>query len=212
MVELRAENDGLYHRDKLLTREDLSDIIRGFSRGIIQGRIAQGQFENGIFGESVNTIRVISMRRRGSVEHEIVGAVHRFGTKKSAPVDNFRQGGVCALVDIETGRMGKLTSMFDVDIEGKHVFHARHPDTGAQVEGIAIPNWEQLKDLVAELTRKLPFFEYTAWDFVVQDDGFALIEINMKSSLYLFQIHGGARHTLLGEKYREHGYLVGPWG
>ena len=212
MVELRAESDGLYHGDRLLTREDLQDIIRSFSRGIVQGKITQGQFENGIFRESVNTIRVISMRRRDSVEHEVVGAVHRFGTKKSVSVDNFSQGGACALVDIGTGRMGKLAAIFDTDMNGKHIFRAQHPDTGAQVEGIVIPNWEQLKTLVVELTRKLPFFEYTAWDFAVQDDGFALIEINMKSGLGCFQIHGGARHTLLGEKYREHGYLVEPWG
>ena len=212
VVELRAQSDGLYHRDKLLTREDLSDIIRGFPHGIIQGRLAQGQFENGIFAESINTIRVISMRRRDGVEHEVVGAMHRFGTKKSAPVDNFRQGGACARVDIETGRLGKLAAMFDTDREGRHIFRAQHPDTGAQVEGAVIPNWEKLKGLVAELTRKLPFFEYTAWDFAAQDDGFALIEINMKSGLGFFQVHGGARHTPLGEKYREHGYLVEPWG
>lgn len=212
VVELRAQSDGLYHRDKLLTKEALQDIIRKFSSGIIQGRLTQGRFENGIFGGSINTIRVISMRKRDSVEHEVIAAVHRFGTKKSAPVDNFHQGGFSAPVDIETGRMGKLAAIFDTDVNGKHIFRAQHPDTGVQVEGTVIPNWEGLKNLVAELTQILPFFEYIAWDFVVQDDGFALVEINMKSSLGCFQIHGGARHTLLGEKYREHGYLVEPWG
>ena len=151
VVELRANNDGLYHKDRLLTEEDLQDIIRGFSKGIIQGRLTQGKFENDIFGGSINTIRIISMRKRNSIEHEVVGAVHRFGTKKSAPVDNFHQGGFSAPIDIETGRMGRLAAIYDTDADGKHNFHAKHPDTGAQVEGIVVPDWERLKDLVAEL-------------------------------------------------------------
>lgn len=211
VIVLRAKDDGLYHRDKRLTEEDLSNIIKSYSSGIIQERICQGQFENSIFNEAVNTIRIISARRNDSLEHEVIGAVHRFATKTSAPIDNFHQGGVSALIDIETGQMGKLAAMFDTDEKGRHIFRSCHPDTGALIEGIVIPNWKQLKNRVVELTRILPFFEFIAWDFVLQNDGFALIEINKKSALGVFQIHGGSRHTLIGEKYREHGYLVEKW-
>lgn len=212
VYSFHGESGALYCKGNPVSREEFSGIVRGFSRGIVQGRLEQGSFENAIFDGSVNTIRVISVRGSEDGAHEVIGAVHRFGTCQSAPVDNFDQRGVCALIDIDTGRMGKLAGMYDVDASGRHVFHERHPDTGVQVEGVTIPEWNGLKARIAELTRRLPFFAYVAWDFVVQDGDFALIEINMKSSLYLFQIHRGMRNTLIGEKYRERGYLVERWG
>lgn len=204
---LRVDGDSIYYRGNIVDKKMLEDIVSSFQNGIIQEIITQGEFENKLFPNSINTLRVISMKKKDSDEHEIVAALQRIGNKKSEPVDNFNQGGGSAIIDLKTGRIGKMTTAFSVDENGNRVFYSVHPDSGAQIEGMVIPNWDKLSNVVSEITRKIPFFKYIAWDFVVQDNGFALIEINLKSSLNLFQIHGGMRNDFLGQKYREYGYI-----
>ncbi|MBQ9280420.1 MAG: hypothetical protein IJ215_05210 [Clostridia bacterium] len=196
----------IFYKDKMIDKEELEKIVNGFKSGIIQSRIHQGVFENRIFDKSINTIRVVSLRRKDAQKHEVVAALQRIGSNRSQPVDNFNQGGYSALIDIKTGKLGKMISLFDIK-DGKKQFYGNHPDTDAKVEGEVIPHWDELVKKVEEITEKLPFYESVAWDFVLKDDGFALIEINMKSSLNLFQIHHGMRNELLGQKYKEHGWL-----
>lgn len=204
-------NNIIYCKNKILTKEGIYEIIRKFSHGIIQEKIEQGDFENEIFDKSINTIRIISIPKKDSNEHEIIGAVQRIAKNEITPVDNFHRGGISALIDINTGIIGKAASLYDVDNDGNHIFYEKHPDTGGKIEGKIIPNWEKLKKFVSEITIKLPFWKFIAWDFVVQNQGFALLEINMKSELNVFQVHGGIRNSLIGKKYRENGWLVEKW-
>lgn len=202
------KDDKLYLNENTVSREELNQLILNAKYCVIQNRMVQGAFENSIFDKTINTIRMISVRRKDKQEHEIIAALQRIGSSQSMPVDNFNQGGLCALIDLETGVIGKLTSANSVDENGNRLFFDRHPDSGVRVEGLTIPNWEKIKSRIVQLTRAVPFFEYIAWDIVVMDDDIALMEINMKSSLNVFQIHGGMRNSFLGEKYREHGWLV----
>ncbi len=206
-----VDREKLYYKNKPVSQSELQEIIRKFTHGIVQERIVQGEFENGIFDKSINTVRVLSAKKKDGESHEVIGALQRMGSMKSAPVDNFRQGGLVAPIDITTGRLGKVAGMFFVDEKGTHMHSERHPDTGTLIEGKIIPRWEEIVDCVSETTRKLPYFDFIAWDFVIQDETCMLVEINRKSGLDVFQIHGGMRHSLLGEKYREHGYLVERW-
>lgn len=197
----------LFYKGNEISRNQLDDIIRNVSYAIIQERIMQGNFENNIFNKSINTLRIVSIKNEKTGKHEIVGALQRIGTEKSYPVDNFNQGGLTALIDIKTGMLGKATSIFSIDSNGSRVFYSNHPDNNAKIEGSIIPNWNKLPEKINYITTMLPFYEYIAWDFVVQDDDFALIEINTKSSCNVFQIHHGMRNELLGIKYKEKGYI-----
>ena len=206
-----VDQEKLYYKNKPVSQSELQEIIRQFTHGIVQERIVQGAFENSIFDKSINTVRVLSVKKKGEQSHEVIGALQRIGSMKSAPVDNFNQGGLVAPIDIATGRLGKVAGIFYVDEKGNHLHTEYHPDTGAIIEGKILPHWEKIVDCVSEITRRLPYFDLIAWDFVIQDDSCMLVEINRKSSLNVFQIHGGMRHSLLGEKYREHGFLVEKW-
>ena len=176
--------------------------------GIIQERARQGEYASSFYPRSINTLRIVSIRPEGEIKHEIVGALQRIGTDASAPVDNFSQGGLTALIDLESGVLGKASSGDYFDRDGKRISYSKHPDTGAQIEGVAVPGWHGIRDKIVEVTEQLPFFEYIAWDLVVQDHGVSVLETNMKSSLNIFQVHGGARNALLGQTYRKHGWLV----
>lgn len=203
----RARNNCLFYRGEPISKIDLDEIVSKFNNGLIQSIITQGSFENSIYDKSINTIRIITIRKEKSVEHEVVCAVQRIGSDRCAPVDNFSQGGYSSLVNLETGELGPLTSPMSKDEKMNQVFYDNHPDNGAIVKGKIIPNWFSVKQKVIDLTRKIPFYDYIAWDIVLKDDGIAVIEINMKSSLCVVQVHGGMRNTKMGEAYKRMHYL-----
>ncbi len=206
---LKSDEEGrIHYKNSIVDRDYLDEIAGKCKNAIVQEYIAQGAFENHIYDKSVNTLRVVTMLKPDGTEHEIVAALQRIGTQKSQPVDNFNQGGGSCLINIETGEMGAMMTTFHKDVDCHYIELDTHPDTGIRIKGLCIPNWQKIKETIIELTRKLPFFEYIAWDIVLLDDGIAVIEINMKSSLHVFQIHYPMRHTYLGQKYREHGWLV----
>lgn len=198
-----VKNDCLMYNNQEITRDELANIVSKFKFGIIQEKIVQGKFAKSLFEKTINTIRIISIRKKDGVEHEIVAAIQRIGTNRSAPVDNFAQGGGCSIIDLETGVLGTVGRI----TETGPVFSDNHPDTGKVIKGLKVPNWDGIKSSIIDLTRKLPFFCYAAWDVVVCDDGITIIEINKRSSLDVFQIHKGLRHELLGQKYKENGWL-----
>lgn len=204
---LKVVDGKLTYKDKEVTEDEVKKFVSEFKTGIIQSNMIQGSFENEIFDKSINTVRVVSMKKKDGDCHEIVAALQRIGTNRSAPVDNFNQGGGSALINIETGEMGSMTWIDSFDENGKRIFYDVHPDTGSQIKGRVVPRWNEVKEKIEDVTRKLPFFGYIAWDIVIKDDGIALIETNMKSSLNVFQVHGGMRNSYLGQKYREHGFI-----
>lgn len=206
----RNENKmDLYYKDGEITKISFDILVREIKSGLVQPIVEQSRFYNSIFSESINTVRLITMKTgEDSSKQEIVAAVQRIGTKRSAPVDNFNQGGGSALVDLNTGKLGKFTMVDSFSEEGTRLFFSRHPETDAPIEGQMVPNWSLIKRQIPDIARRLPFWNFIAWDVVVNDIGIMILEINLKSSLNVFQVHGGMRNTSFGERFREQGYLV----
>lgn len=82
-------DDALYLNNEIYSREKFNSFIRTLDNCVVQKRIIQNDFENKIYDKSINTIRMITIKRKDFDEHEIVAAVQRIGTSHSAPVDNF---------------------------------------------------------------------------------------------------------------------------
>ena len=204
----KVRDGKLYHLNNQIDPSVLGCIVKKFKKGLIQSLLKQGDFENDIFDQSINTIRMITIRKPNTREHEIVCATQRIGSKSSAPVDNFSQGGYSAIINLDTGELSSITSSSSKDKNMNQLFYDRHPDTGYLIKGKIIPHWGEIKRKIIDVTKKLPFFDYIAWDIVLKNDSIAVIEINMKSSLGNIQVHGGARHSKLGEAYKRMGYLV----
>lgn len=150
--------------------------------------LVQHDYSNKIYPKSVNTIRILTMKDPHSGEPFIAVAAHRIGNDRSQPVDNCAKGGFTSKIDINTGILGKaVQTYFDGDAP---VWYSIHPDTGGQVEGIAIPNWEFIKIKAIELARNFSFLEYIGWDIVVLPDGdITVLEANDGADLKLHQVH-----------------------
>ena len=141
---------------------------------IVEGALRQEAYAAEIFPGSVNTIRVFTLRADGG-EPFIAGAAHRFGTAQTAPVDNFSQGGLSAIIDEATGRLSSAKSKSAV--QGR-TLHIRHPDTGAAVEGVVVPRWAEVKAFALELAASVPGLKLAGWDICVTPEGARLVEGN----------------------------------
>ena len=67
-----------------------------------------------------------------------------------------------------------------------------HPDTGAQIAGAVLPQWDQVLDVVLRAAASVPFNRMAGWDILVDAEGVPVIlEANGKSDVNLLQVHGG---------------------
>ena len=144
-----------------------------------------------IYPNSVNSIRIMVINRHG-YDPVIEQTYMRIGSSGSGYTDNVGYGGICAMVDYETGRL------YDAETLSNHKFMPcpRHPDTGEQVEGVLIPHWVLICEKVAEICQLFPELEYLGFDVAVTEKGFELMEINIHQDL-----HKVARHP---EEVREY--------
>ena len=53
-----------------------------------------------------------------------------------------------------------------------------HPDTGVALEGHNIPNWNQLMELISDISKYIPMTPQLDFDVVPTNQGFAVLEIN----------------------------------
>lgn len=166
-----------------------SDIIRmcnKLNKHMLTEYIGQANYSRTIFERSVNTIRILTMWDINNSKPFIAAAVHRFGTKRSSPVDNWTQGGLSAFINIENGELGRATCL-PQDRELK--WFDRHPDTSCPISGVKIPRWEQVKSKLLSIAHSFPMIPYIGWDIVVQDEAFKIIEANNHSDVNLLQVH-----------------------
>lgn len=157
---------------------DIAEFLETLDHGhdyLIMEFFRQSAYASEIFPFSANSIRVQTMKDPDNGEHFIALAVHKFGRMTSIPTDNRSNGGVFVGVDIETGVMGR-PCLYSKE-EGLRYFD-RHPDTDAQISGVEVPNWSQVKEDIIKMAEKLDYLAYVGWDVVITDEGVKVIEGN----------------------------------
>lgn len=112
---------------------------------------------------SVNTLRIITIID-SSGNPRIAAAVFRIGRDGSA-VDNYSSGGMSALVDIDTG------IVYTQATNKKGKTYILHPDSGKQIVGFVIPEWERYKEFAVLLAKRYPTMRYVGWDIVKDKQG-----------------------------------------
>ena len=128
-----------------------------------------------IYPNSVNTVRVTVFKRDGRTP--VIGnAYMRIGSSRTGYIDNLAAGGICAAVDIQSGRYGDAKILDGIN-QGNLVSCPVHPDTGVAIEGV-LPNWEDAKRLILGIAAAIPQIEYFGFDVAITEDGIKLPEIN----------------------------------
>lgn len=149
--------------------------------------VEQAAYARQIAPLSGNTIRVLSLR--DDAGPFIARAVHRFGTRETAPTDNWSLGSLCAKVDLETGALSSAVK-HPRRTGGVLEWVTRHPDTDATIEGTVVPRWAQLQTELLSTLEGLPEFVYVGWDVLVTDERFWVLEGNVNTEFNALQVHG----------------------
>lgn len=146
--------------------------------------VVQAPYAAAINAGSLNTIRAL-MVRAPTGEAVLCAATHRFGTRASGAVDNFSAGGLVARIDRDTGTLGPGMT---IGPRNRVLVMPAHPETGERIEGVVVPRWDEVRELLSDLGAAFPELHYVGWDIAVGADGPTVIEGNAHPSLRFFQL------------------------
>lgn len=149
------------------TSKDIIKYLKEKKLDLVEEILIQHKVLADIYPTSVNTIRIVTINNHKIF---IIGGCIRIGLDKC--VDNFENGGICAVIDVEKGIIPGPAQ----DKAGK--YYIKHPVTNNQIEGIEIPYYEELIDMIKKMAKKLPTLKYIGWDIGITPTGPSLIEAN----------------------------------
>ena len=115
---------------------------------------------------------------------ELLGAVLRMAIGDNHVVDNLHAGGIAAAVDLDTGRLG-LASNLGMDCSFGWL--ARHPGSGAQIEGFRLPYWDEFRAFTERAHSAFADRVIIGWDVAITPQGLILVEGNGAPDLDIMQ-------------------------
>ena len=157
------------------SNENLEEIFANLKgeRRILEEIIVQHASLSAFCPNVVNTIRVYTFLDIHSVVH-ILSTSGRFG-RIGGVIDNFHGGGICAIINPETG---VITSDAINNVNERFI---KHPDTGKIFKGFQYPAWEKVRAIVTKMAKMIPQLRYIGWDISINSEGKPiLVEVNGK--------------------------------
>ncbi|QAY61314.1 hypothetical protein ET475_15905 [Microbacterium protaetiae] len=145
-----------------------------------------------LYPDSVNTLRLVTYLDAAGTFHVIAGVL-RIGN--GGVIDNFAGGGMFTMLD-DHG-----VALYAAVDKQSHVFE-RHPITGVQIAGFAVPMYRDAVAMVERLSRRLPQIPYLGWDVAITPAGPAVIEANHNSSVFQMKPTVSGVRTGLLPRYR----------
>ncbi len=141
--------------DKLLTNKQF----------LLEEPVVQCEEIAAIHPDSVNTLRVITLKGK------VVVAYLRIGNKHFH-VDNFNHEGLAAPVDIHDGIIKYKA------LKKSGELYTEHPVTGVPIVGFKIPRWDEVVRFCETAAKEIPEVGYVGWDVCVMPDDICFIEAN----------------------------------
>ncbi len=161
------EGCGIY---VLRGQDDLRKVYEKLRNGyVVEEYLEQEGILHELNPGTCNTIRVNVLHLEGQ---DIIPAAYLRMGRDDNGVDNFRHGGIAALVDAETG----IISTYGRDMKGHK--YLVHPCSGKPFVGLQIPNWGGVIGTVHEAAKRLESVPFSSWDIAVVGEEVAVIEGN----------------------------------
>jgi hypothetical protein len=142
-----------------------ADLARGF---LVEEKLTNTPEIAALHPASLNTFRVVTIK---TLDHSwrIAAAYLRVGAGGSV-VDNIAAGGILVRVDAD----GRTRSAHHA---GRAI--TRHPDTGAELVGVPLPEFRAACELALAASAKLGFVGTLGWDIAATDRGPVVVEANL---------------------------------
>jgi len=152
---------------------------------LFEKKIEQHHLLRRIYPESVNTIRIDTLR---CVSGKLVmsGALLRVG-KGGRKVDNWSgpQGGIAIAIDLEKGCLNR--GGYDYFLNE----YPSHPDSGFSFDNTIIPFWKELLGVVRQTANLFPQANSIGWDIAITEKGPIIIEANTDYGITSLQTTNG---------------------
>lgn len=199
--QFKYQDATIYIDGEPSTEEEYIKLLQKEVDWILCQGIDQHSYSEKIYDKTLNTMRIITMRDIKTNELKVFFAVQRLGTKETIPVDNGSRGGLVSKIELETGTLSEAKCLHNLET------YEVHPDSGKPIKGVRIPNWDDIKEEVLELAKKIPYMHLIAWDILLTEKGICVIEANNSTGVNIIQIWGPQRQGELGEFFRHHGAI-----
>jgi hypothetical protein len=143
------------------------DTLEGW---IVQRRVPPHAALAAVHGDTLGCARLVTFRRRDG-RISLTAPLWKIPVGRSG-VDNLGRGSFTAPVDLVTGAVGTVV------LQGTMVVQRTHPDTGASLDGIVLPHWEAVKNVVIRAMDLFPTLHSLGFDVGIAQDGPTIVEIN----------------------------------
>ena len=140
-------------------------------RHVLQRRLRNHPQLQALSGKGLSTLRIVTYRSVDGAEGTLVECL-RMATGQSA-IDNFDAGGITAPIDRSSGTLGPAIAK-----DPRPGPFARHPDSGAAIDGHVVPHFAEARALTLRAHGCFPWVPFVGWDVVVTADGPVLLEAN----------------------------------
>lgn len=190
-LAISYEEDGYKINDNSVSESDLINTLGKLDQYILTEYVIQHEYSNKIAPNSLNTIRLQTVKSSFDRPAKIVRAFHRFGANGSV-VDNLAAGcgGILSYVDPDKGVL-KGVGVVNKGNTVQCVEDLSHPNSGVRLKGLQIPNYSFIKDTILEIVDQNPYLKYVGWDIAVTENSFKIIEANSLTTLSTIQQKSG---------------------
>jgi Sugar-transfer associated ATP-grasp len=150
---------------------------------IIQERLYNANEIADLSSGALCSIRVITMINERD-EIEVTDAVLRMGRGNNVTTDHVCNGGIMAPISLQTGKLGQAS---DSGVNAALGWIDHHPDTGGQISGRQVPNWQEVVELCLKAHESYRPRRLIGWDVALTSRGTMLIESNATPSMDMVQ-------------------------
>lgn len=186
---LSLDNGMISLNGKQASAHELLQTTNG-GKYLIQTKITQHPLMASLHPQSLNSIRLVTIKNINTGKITVFPSILRIGTGLSF-VDNTSQGGIAVGINISTGHLneyGFLKPQFGGRID-------RHPDSKIKFAEFQIPYFKEALDQAIHLHSMLPDIHSIGWDIAIGINGPVFIEGNDNWEINGPQIcHGGLKN------------------
>jgi hypothetical protein len=149
---------------------------------ILQRRITPHAGVRAIAGDRLATVRVITIL--ADAGPEVLRALWKVPAGRNVADNFWRSGNLLATLDLTCGRVVRVVRGSGLGLE--EVTH--HPDTGAALVGIEVPNWREIFRLALDAAATLAEVRLIGWDIAAVEGGALIVEPNFTPDFIMAQL------------------------
>lgn len=158
----------------------LGDIARRMQGGMLVQEVLRNSERIAPFAPyALSTFRTVTILDEHG-EPTVVMCQFRTSADPQSAVDNFHAGGCMFFVDLETGLFSRGAKG---DFSVRPVFMDNHPVTGTRMEGVAVPDLQDVCRLAERAHRLVPDLPCIGWDIAHTQKGLVILEGNVPPGL-----------------------------